>query len=266
MRLLALVSLFISGSIFADQETIINYMEEVETPESVIIEYEDSLDEMESQELGWQDPDFIDPLDPIPDDFDLPLPIPGPIGGGSQQLVILEQIVNLGERVWKFVERNKPVINVKRAYANALPKGVRSSEDLDGFSPLTYRSFRMKGKNGFGNKVYDTTYTLIHRYGGRYDSKGYYLENCTVLPHKTEALWGYTVDVGVENIGTVNVGTKERPVGSLVMEMAFRVGTIIKTSEFRTVYEFRGDSRGVTTINNDGSDAAGRAAPVHIIE
>lgn len=230
-----------------DQEVrldgITHTLEEVATPSDVAY----ALDHQEEQAGTWED--ILDPI-PQPDDFNLPLPIPGPIGG-NETLVLIEQIVNLGERIWKFIADNKPVINVKRAYANALPKGVRSSEDLDGWSPLQYRSFRMHGKNGFNATVYDVTYTLVHRFQGNYNGQGAYIENATVLPHKVEALWGYTVDVGVENVGAVNVGTKEAPVGGLTMELAFRVSTIIKAAEFRSVYEFRGDTDRVTTIRED---------------
>lgn len=227
-----------------DKDGITNIIEEIDTPSSVMNEFERS--QWDAPPLGN---DILDPI-PRPDDFNLPLPIPGPIGG-NDTLVLIEQIINLGERIWKFVADNKPVINVKRNYANALPKGVRTSEDLDGWSALQYRSYRMYGKNGFGAKVYDTTYTLTHRFQGNYEGQGQYLENATILPHKVEALWGYTLDMGVEGVGAVNVGTKTAPVGSLVMEMYFKVQTIIKASEFRSVYEFRGDRSDVTTIRED---------------
>jgi hypothetical protein len=259
MRALVGIALFSSLTAWAAPRTltinqpiqdndIINVIEEVETPALVASELDREFDR-----VSWETPPGNDILDPIPkpDDFNLPLPIPGPIGGGSETLVILEQIVNLGERIWKFVSDNKPVINIKRNYANALPKGVRSSEDLDAWSALQYRSYRMFGKNAFGAKVYDTTYTLIHRFQGNYDGQGNYIENATVLPHKVEALWGYTVEMGVENVGAVNVGSKTAPIGGLTMEMSFKVGTIVKASEFRAVYEFRGDRSDVTTIRED---------------
>lgn len=267
MRTLFAIALFSVTSVFAATPVvttenpvrtgdIVNYVEEIETP----VEFYDSLaDTMASTEGAWNDP--LDPgdfLDPIPDDFDLPLPIPGPIGGGNETLVIIDQIINIGERIWKFIADNKPVIDVKRNYANALPKGVRTSEELDGFSPLQYRSFRMYGKNGFKKTVYDVTFTLIHRYNGNYRGEGSYIENATVLPHKVEALWGYKVEASVDNVGAVNVGTKEKPVGSLIMEMTFKVNTVIKAMDYRSVYEFRGDRRDVTTIHSDrGSDNAG---------
>lgn len=69
--------------------------------------------------------------------------------------VIIDQIINLGSKIWKIIEAGKPVVDVKYAYANALPKGVRSSEELDGFSDLQFRSVRHYGKNLYGMVVYD---------------------------------------------------------------------------------------------------------------
>lgn len=261
MKALGLVLLFSAATLWAtpltlsvgnsiETDGISHHLEEIETP-------------LELFDGTWDDP--LDPI-PIPEDFDLPLPQPGPIGGGNETLVIIDQIINLGEKVWNFIEKSKPTLNITRAYANALPKGVKTSEELEGFTPLNYRSFRMYGKNGFGSTVYDVTYTLVHRYGGRYENQGAYVEHATVLPHKVSALWGYTVDAGVSNVGAVNVGTREKPVGSVVMECFFRASTILKVSEFRTVYEFRGDSSRVTSINNDKDDTPGEAPSVQVHE
>lgn len=165
-------------------------------------------------------------------------------------LVIIEQIVNLGEKVWNIIESNQALSEVEHKYANALPAGVRGPEELDEFSPMQHRSYRMYGKNYYGMTVYDVTYTLVHRYGGRYQGKGQYLDGVTVLPNHVSTLWGYKLSMGVDSVSTVNVGTREKPVGSIMMQMTFKVGTVMKKSEYRGLYEFRGDSRSVTALED----------------
>lgn len=165
-------------------------------------------------------------------------------------LVIIEQIVNLGEKVWNIIESNQAVSDVEHKYANALPAGVRGPEELDEFSPMQHKSYRMYGKNMFGATVYDVTYTLVHRFGGRYQSKGQYLDGVTVLPNHVSTLWGYKLSMGVDSVSTVNVGTKEAPVGSIMMQMTFKVGTVLKKTEYRGLYEFRGDSKSVTPLED----------------
>lgn len=194
-------------------EKVIHFMEEVETPESAyeLLSCEDDKTTVDDGEVD------------------------------------LATIVNIGEKVWKVIQDNKAVLNTKTTYANALPKGLNGS-DLENFSSPQFRSFRMYGKNLFGMTVYDVTYTVVHRYGGTFEGKGKYVENVTVLPHQVSALWGYNVNMLVSNVSASNVGSKESPIGSVMMEMYFRVSTVFKVMEYRNVFEFRGDSAAVKTI------------------
>lgn len=162
--------------------------------------------------------------------------------------VIFDKVVNLGKKMWALVENNKPVVNVKYLYANALPQGVRSASELDGFSPLQATSYRVYGQNLYGMTVYDLTYSLVHRYGGNYQGRGNYLESVAVVPTALDVLWGYTVEYNVDKVSTVNTGTRENPVGSILLETNFKVSTVIKSSESHSVYDFRGDSAKVTAV------------------
>ena len=162
----------------------------------------------------------------------------------------ITEVVNLGEKIWKIIEKNKPVLNVKYAYANAVPKGVKGPEELEGFTPMNYRSFRKSGKNWFGSTVFDVTYTLAHRYNGSFQGRGKYLDAVTVLPHKVDVLWGYTVNFNVNRVSTANVGNEKAPLASVVMEMDFQVSTMLKASQYRNMYEFRGDTARVTSIED----------------
>ncbi|MSP18560.1 MAG: hypothetical protein EXR74_03200 [Bdellovibrionales bacterium] len=171
-------------------------------------------------------------------------------GDVIETTVIFDQLVNLGKKVWALIESNKPVVNVNYLYANALPKGVRNSEDLDNFSDLQSTSYRMQGTNLYGITVYDLTYSLVHRFGGSYDGRGKYLENVTVIPTNVEVLWGYTLSYDVEKVSVVNSGTRENPIASILLGTNFKVSTVIKSSENHSLYEFRGDRSAVRAIQN----------------
>jgi hypothetical protein len=164
--------------------------------------------------------------------------------------VVLDKVVNLGKKMWTVVENGRPVVNVRSAYANALPSGVRA-EDLENFSSLQFRSFRHYGVNLYGVTVYDVTYTLAHRFGGQFNGQGAYIESATVLPQNVEVLWGYNVNLNVEQVSAVNLGTKGNPVASLAMETALTVKTVMKEVRIKHLHEFRGDSAEVrsTEIN-----------------
>jgi len=168
----------------------------------------------------------------------------------TSSLKDINEIINLGEKIWKIIEKNKPVANVKYAYANAVPKGIKGPEELESFSPLQFKSFRKFGKNGFGSTVFDVTYTLAHRFNGQYQGRGRFLDAVTVLPHKVDVLWGYTLNFNVARVSTANVGNEKEPVASVAMEMDFQISTVLKASQYRNLYEFRGDSARVTSIEN----------------
>lgn len=164
--------------------------------------------------------------------------------------VLFDQLVNLGKKMWALVENNKPVVNVNYMYANALPKGVRSSEELENFSELQHVSYRVHGENLYGMTVYDLTYSLVHRYGGTYQGRGKFLENVAVVPSHLDVLWGYTVNYNVEKVSVVNTGNRENPVAAIMLETNFKVSTAIKSSESHSVYDFRGDSAKVTAVQH----------------
>jgi len=164
----------------------------------------------------------------------------------DQTGVLIDKIINLGQKVWSVIEKGRPMVNINYHYANALPAGVRPGE-LEGFSPLQFQSVRHTGVNFYGATVYDVTYTLAHRFGGRFDGVGAYIEGATVLPQDVEVLWGYTVNMNVESVSTVNIGTRENPVASLAMETLLSVKTVLQDVQMRNIHEFRGDSERVNS-------------------
>jgi hypothetical protein len=198
---------------------------------------------------GW--PDLPDPGPGLPGG-ELPFPDlgggfnPG-YGGENNPIVIIDQIVNLGQKIWKIVADNQPVLDIKYKYANAIPKGLDATE-LENFSPIQYKTFRFRGKNGYGAQVFDIAYTVVHRYGGKYLDTGHFLERVSVVPNKVEALWGYKVNFNVLNVSVANVGSKDEPIASMGVDAQLDVGTIIKKSSRRLMFEFRGDSDSVRRI------------------
>jgi hypothetical protein len=167
--------------------------------------------------------------------------------GFSDEEVDIDQIINIAKKVWTVIEANKPVVNIKYHFANALPQGVTSSAALAGFSDIETRSVRLWGTNGFGITVYDVTLTTVHQYGGNYNGKGKYLETVTILPSNVNVLWGYTVNYTVDNVSVLNGGSSEDPIAMISLQAKFKVETVLQTTEVNTVYQFRGDSPTVKT-------------------
>lgn len=175
---------------------------------------------------------------------------PGNINTYDEVDVILDLIFNTGKQVWEIIKENQPVVDVKYDYANALPSGVRGASELDGWSGLQYQSFHVWGENGFGVKVYDLTYTVVHQYGGNYNGKGRYLETVSVIPQNLDVMWGYTFNFNTSKISVTNVGTKDDPVANIVMELTMKISTVVQKHEERVIFDIRGDSSEAKVIAN----------------
>lgn len=183
---------------------------------------------------GWGDTSDDDD-DDWDDGYDYPRR-----GGGSGYS--LDTIINLGKKIWDIIAKNKPVANVKYDFSNALPEGVKSGMELQSFTGLQFKSFRVWGTNYFGANVYNVVYTVVFRYDGNVGGKGKYLDALSIVPQKLDVAWGYTVEFKVNKVSVSNVGTREAPIASSVMEAYMKVATVLSLSEDRFLYEIRGDS------------------------
>lgn len=222
----------LSLSTFGAQQDgdITNIIEQVETPDSVF-----AYDVCKVKQ--YYDRDWETSGDADRDD-----------GDSSSGVVLIDKIINLGQKIWTIVQAGKPVLEANYTYANALPKGVKSSSDLDGFSAIHATTYRMHGVNLLGITVYDFTYSLVHRHSGSYNGKGQYLDNVTVLPQNISLLWGYTMNAKVAAVSVVNIATKDAPVAGLGMELEVKVSTVLKSTQFRGLYDFHGNSENVLAI------------------
>lgn len=165
----------------------------------------------------------------------------------ADETVSIDEILNYGQKAWDIIKANKPVVDVRYNFANALPQGLTSSQSLTGFSDLQNSSVRLWGTNGFGYTVYDVTLTAVHQFGGSLNGKGHYLETVSIIPSNLSVLWGYTVNYSVDNVSALNGGTAENPIGMIALQAKFKVETVFKHSEKNVVYQFRGDSADVKT-------------------
>ncbi len=108
--------------------------------------------------------------------------------------ISVEQIINIGERVWKFLQDNRPVVNAKTMYANALPRGIQCWDELDSWQRPRSEVYRASYYNGFGMSVVDLEFRLVFTWGGQVNSQGRYLTNVTVQYRKLDVAPFFNVD------------------------------------------------------------------------
>ncbi len=164
-------------------------------------------------------------------------------GGGEDPTVILDSIINLGQKIWKIIDDNKPVVDVRTQYATALPEGVKGWSSMAGWQRPKGTIYQLTAKNAYGGQVINLRYQVLRTAGGSYQGKGKYLTAVTVEPLLVEVAWGYhfTMSASVPDTSIVNVGTAEDPVAAMTAQLAWRIQTAIKDSQGKGLYYLQGD-------------------------
>ena len=172
-----------------------------------------------------------------------PTEVTAPEPGPGDVIPILDSIVNLGQKIWKIIEDNKPIVDVKTQYATALPEGIKSWTQMGGWQRPKGTIYQLTAKNAYGSQVINLRYQVLRTTGGSYKGTGKYLTAVTVEPLLIEAAWGYrlSVDASVPDSSVVNVGTTEVPVAAMMAQLGWRISTAIKVSQGKGIYYLQGD-------------------------
>ncbi len=155
----------------------------------------------------------------------------------------LDQIINIGQKIWKIIADNQPVVDVKTQYATALPKGVTGWQDIAGWHPPVGTIYNLTAKNAYGMTMINVRYQVLRTYGGSYNGKGKFLTAVTVEPLLVEVGWAYhfTMSASVPDTSIVNVGTSADPVAGMMATLNWQISTVIKNSSGQGEYFLQGD-------------------------
>lgn len=152
-----------------------------------------------------------------------------------------DQIVSVGQQIWKVISDNRPVITVQQPVAHALPRGLKCWADLDSWKAPTTKRYSIEYKNGLRMTPVKFDFRLHFTPGGGRSGKGKYLSNVTVMPAQLDVKWGYTFNANVEVAQAVNMGTADNPLAGLELNLHWNVKTVLKESENSMHMFVRGD-------------------------
>ncbi|MFA5140114.1 MAG: hypothetical protein WC728_12855 [Elusimicrobiota bacterium] len=174
----------------------------------------------------------------------LPSPIP-PIGPstGQDPLVVIDRIINIWEKIWKIVEQNKPVVDIRTTYAGAVPDGITHWTQLAGWSAPVGTRYGFSAKNFYGVTVIDVTFVVFRQHSGNYKGKGKYLTGVTAEPTNVSVAWGYKLNINAEVPSVANVGTAEDPIASMMAKLNWKIATLVKEEQGTWIYYLRGDGQ-----------------------
>ena len=158
-------------------------------------------------------------------------------------LVSVDDIMNVGRKIWKIVQDNKPVLNINTLYATAYPSGITSAKQLGGWSKPKVYTYGFYAANMFGGTMIDCTYKVTFTYNGNYNGTGKYLTAVGVIPTVTTVAWGYTFEMkaSVPDSTIANVGTYANPVAAMQLKLSWKMHTVLKEVDGASVYYVQGD-------------------------
>jgi len=194
------------------------------------------IDEVEISELG--------PLPYIPDPY-------YPTKPESKPLLIVNDLIALGEKIYKIIEKGRPVVHVNLKPYSVLPKTVLTKNllhDMFGWSaPVTY-IYTIKYKNLYKAEVVKIKFGLTFQYNGQDDNGGKYLTGIRILPLSVKTLWGYRTEALSELIAISNLGTKEKIIGSATLAFKIKIHNVISAIETENMFHIRGNTKEILQI------------------
>lgn len=135
----------------------------------------------------------------------------------------LDQIINIGKKVWQIIKDGKAVAQTTKMSANALPQEVTQWQQMTGWKNPVSRTYKVTYKNVLGATVVEFQYRVSLIPGGRYKGRGLYLTQASVTPLFVKVAWGYALSSSVEIPALVNQGTEEDPIAAMQMDVKWVV-------------------------------------------
>jgi hypothetical protein len=175
------------------------------------------------------------------------LPTPPKVGtpkipnSGGSTIGKIGQIINIAERIWKIIEKNKPVVEVGSHFATAVPANITHWDQLQGWNMPETTVYRFHAKNAYGATMVDVTYAVLRTTGGNYNGKGKFLTGVTVMPISINVGWGYKLSMDVAVPSVSNAGSSEDPIAAMMANLNWSIETVVKTARGTGVYYVRGD-------------------------
>jgi len=155
--------------------------------------------------------------------------------------VILDQLIRIGQKIYKIVDAGKPVYNSTVHRTDVVPKGITEWQQLTGWQTPVSKSYEWSLKNLYGMKVIILRYRILYTPGGRFEDRGEFLQNVTIIPEYVYVAWGFSLDVMASVPSITNAGSTKNPIAAAELLIDATVKTPLNTSRVSASYYVRGD-------------------------
>lgn len=155
----------------------------------------------------------------------------GQLNGISAKLTVAEtivdQVINIGTKVWNVVEKARPVSNYNSSRATALPQGASAWSQLEGWQEPVTRVYQASYKNLMGVEVVRLVYRVTLLYGGSVEGVGRYIGYASVEPVDVNVLPMWSLDATASVDSVYNMGTSRSPVAGMILNVSWQVRSVL---------------------------------------
>lgn len=184
-----------------------------------------------------------------------PIANPAPTQGNpiDEISIIIDSLIALGKKIWPIIEAGRPVITDRLAPSvSIIPKTDLAQAvlyEMENWSAPAVKRYRVAYKNKLGSDVVAFTYTVYFQYNGSWNNVGKYVTSLKVEASEIYTSWGFNLDASSEMVNISNVGTKEAPIGSGIIQVSYKVKGYL--NEIRSAQSFFVDGEGnIQLLNN----------------
>jgi len=149
-------------------------------------------------------------------------------------IMVTEKLIALGEKIYKIVERGRPVVDLQSEPIEILPRDDKgqaiSAMQLHGWKAPISRKYKVTTKNYLGMKPASFEFMLIYSYGGQNRGSGRYITGAQIKPTSVDVKWGYKLDAKFYVQSIMNQGTEENPVAGATLMIDYKISTVLQDS------------------------------------
>lgn len=146
----------------------------------------------------------------------------------DQADLIVDKVINIGQKIWNVVEKGKPVANYANLKATALPANTTRWDQLESWQAPRSKVVSVVYKNVYGIEVVRFTYRIILLYGGSVNGVGKYIGYASVEPIEMTTAYMYTFNAKASIETVFNLGTSQNPLAGMILNINWTVETVLK--------------------------------------
>lgn len=150
-------------------------------------------------------------------------------------ITIAGEVVGLGKEVYELVQLGKPVVNVDTAPISVLPMNLDKTApvaalELTEWKQPVVKKYRIKVKNYLGMTAIDFRWKLIFSPGGKYNDNGAFITGAIIKPEFVNVAYAYDLNVNYKLQSISNIGTAEAPIAQAIIDLDFKIETVMQTT------------------------------------